>query len=509
MKHLFSILAISLLLLSSCKEKIMVKLYPEKIITENFIGNGVQWDAYPHADSPDAEWGMLMTDSKWQMVFDRLDYMQPHFVRVLDQANWRYLKGFDKKGNAILNFDNPEEKALEKLLAYCQKNEIVVLLGEWGCPYQVHDTEDGFSNILKGANDPKWINMIVKHLNYLIIEKGFTCIRYFNLVNEPNGFWASTDGNWEEWSEGAKMLANAIKEAGIDQFVSVAGPDAVAHYDHPEYNLSGMDWVKKSAHELKDDLGALEIHAYFQKKVIREAQFDSLYKPLADIAKSLGKPIFFGEVGFDKAGSENQKRAEEEGHSSIDSYMGIYDYQHGIDMADAAIQIMATGFNGAAAWALDDAMHTNGDNGDKFNLKRWGMWNSLGNEICNNPDDENIRPWFFTWSLLCRYIQPGSQIFETDCSQKLGVRITAAQNGDELTVALVNQSENEQKIFIEIPKTFQGKTYQLFSYIEHHFLTDENGFPLAENENLRMSKNGIFTLILPAKSFKLITTYEY
>ena len=40
------------------------------------IGNGVQWSAYPHADTENAEWGKLMTDEKWQMVFDRLDYMK-------------------------------------------------------------------------------------------------------------------------------------------------------------------------------------------------------------------------------------------------------------------------------------------------------------------------------------------------------------------------------------------------------------------------------------------------
>jgi len=507
MKNVIFLFA-AVLSLASCQEpKNKITINTDEVITENFIGNGVQWDAYPHGDSETAEWGLLMTDAKWQQVFDRLDYMQPRLVRTLDQANWRYLQGFDKQGNAILNFDTSEEKALEKLLGYCQKNNITVLMGEWGTPFEVHDTDKGFSGILKGATDPRWIDMIVKHLDYLINQKGFTCIRYFNLVNEPNGYWASTDGNWDEWSQGATMLAEAIKKAGLNKYVSVAGPDAVAHYDHPDYNLTGMQWVEESAKLLNDQLGALEIHAYFQKEVIREAQFDSLYRPLAQAAKSINKPIFFGEMGFEKSTPENQARVEADSFACPDSYMGVYDFQHGIDMADAAIQIMNTGFSGVAAWGLDDAMHTNNDNGDKQNLKRWGMWNTLGTELCNNPADETIRPWFFTWSLLCRYLPAGSEIVKTQMAELPGVRVASAINNNEITVALVNQSDNQVEVSLAIPSQFEGKMLKLFNYEEGNLLTDNNGFPVAETDQLKQ-KRGTISLKLKAKSFKLITSFQ-
>ena len=143
-----------------------IGIYPDKVITCCYIGNGVQWSAYPHADSPDSEWGDLMTPKKWKMIFDRLDYMQPKLVRVMDQANWRYLKGFDAQGEPILDFNSPEVKTLEKLLDYCQKNKITVLFGEWGCPSQIKNSEP--SGHFKGANDPKWTNIIVKYLDFLI-----------------------------------------------------------------------------------------------------------------------------------------------------------------------------------------------------------------------------------------------------------------------------------------------------------------------------------------------------
>ncbi|HKM93405.1 MAG TPA: hypothetical protein VJY41_07120 [Prolixibacteraceae bacterium] len=502
------ILLFTVMLFAACENNNVVKINIDKVVTQNFIGNGVQWDPYPHADSHSADWGLLMTDEKWQMVFNRLDYMQPRLVRVVDQANWRYLHGFDNKGNPILDFNSPEEKALEKLLNYCQRKNITVMLGEWGTPYAVHDTKAGFSDVLTGANDSRWIEMIVKHLDYLITQKGFTCIRYFNLVNEPNGYWASTNGNWDEWSEGVSMLANVILEAKLDKYVTIAGPDAVAHYNHPNGLYTGMQWVEQAAKQLNNELGALEIHAYFDQSVIREARFDSIYKPLVEIARSIEKPILFGEVGFEKNTPENQARVETDPHASPDSYMAVYDFQHGLDMADAAIQIMNTGFQGAAAWALDDAMHTQDDSGDKNKLKRWGMWNILGTEICNNPADENIRPWFFTWSLMCRYIKPGSQVVETSSLNTTGLRFVFTYNENDFTLAAVNQLNIKQSIDVEMPENFRHQQIQFFNYRKNNFKTNENGFPLAEN-NVKIGQSGRIKLVLPPKTFQLITTYTY
>lgn len=148
-------------------------LHPERIISpsDDFIGGGVEWSAYPHADSDKAEWGLLMTDQKWQEVFKRLDFMQPKIVRVLDQANWRYLEGINDNGNPIVNFDNQEMQALYKLLDYCEKNKIKVILGEWGQPYKVHDPELQLQNAFSGASDSKWISIIVEHIDHLVNKK--------------------------------------------------------------------------------------------------------------------------------------------------------------------------------------------------------------------------------------------------------------------------------------------------------------------------------------------------
>ncbi|GAL81732.1 hypothetical protein JCM19274_291 [Algibacter lectus] len=76
--------------------------------------------------------GFLMTDEKWKTLYNRLDFVNPNIIRVMDVATWRYYKGLDESGDPIIDFESQEIKSLYKLLDYCQSRNIKVLFGEWG-----------------------------------------------------------------------------------------------------------------------------------------------------------------------------------------------------------------------------------------------------------------------------------------------------------------------------------------------------------------------------------------
>ena len=490
-------------------ESKVVNIYPDQYISRNFIGNGVQWSAYPHADAPDAEWGAMMTDKKWAMVFKRLDFMKPQLVRVMDLANWRYLKGFGKNGEPILDFNTPEVKSLQKLLDYCQRNNITVLFGEWGCPFPLIKNDAGTTGHFKGANDPRWINIIVKYLDFLINIKGYTCLKYYNLVNEPNGYWASTNGNWDEWSEGIKMLNKALISSGLAEKISIAGPDVVASYNNPTSKYTGVNWVSETTRQLDNNIGIYEIHAYTRFELVRSGNFFKYYSSIAQLANNVHKPIIFGEIGFDKSVQENLDRIKTDKYASEDSQMSVYDFSYGIDMADVAIQIMSAGYSGAAAWDLDDAMHTLGDTGDKFKLKRWGFWNSLGTELCNNPQDENIRPWFYSWSLICRYFPQGMTIVKSDSTSLEGVRIVTGVKDKNMTIALVNNGSENHHLRLKINGSLPLNTCKKFVYSENNRPVDKNNFPIPQKSKTKFSYGVNTEIEIPAKSFILYTSFNY
>lgn len=483
-----------------------VVVKPDAIISKEFIGNGLEFSAYPHADTEDAEWGKLMTDAKWEEVFKRVDFIQPKIARVMDQANWRYLKGWDTNGQPIVDFNTPQMQVLYKLLDYCEKNRIAVILGEWGQPYKVHDTHLKLADKFTGANDPKWIALITQNLKHLIQVKKYTCIKYYNLVNEPNGYWATTDGDWKQWKEGINMLHKAIADAGLSKSVSIIGPDAT-NYDNPKSAYKGTDWGKQAALQIPDLIAAYDMHDYPWKESIRSGEFGKTWGKLVQFTDSVArKPFILGELGV--KGDPSSKDHAGDKFTSEDSQLSVYDYDYGVDMADGLVQAMNAGFDAVVGWDLDDAMHTKDDTGDKHRLKRWGMWNILGEELTGNAGDKKIRPWFYTWSLMCRYYKGDMNIVKMDGLDKYGIRGTAGiTKGGEVTITLVNNTDKEAKFTLDTNKFKSGIKLNKYLYNESKRPVDSNDFPVSSEKDLEIGKAPI-NVTVPAKSVVLYTSYK-
>jgi hypothetical protein len=467
-----------------------------------FIGHGVQWSAYPHADSEDAEWGFLMTDEKWDELYKRLDFVNPHMIRVMDVSTWRYYKGLDENSQPIIDFTSQEIKSLYKLLDYCQSRNIKVLFGEWGAP-GLWNLDESVKEIER-ADDSRWINMIVKYLEHLIIEKGYTCIQYYNLVNEPNGYWASTDGDWEQWKSGYIKLDKAIKISGLDTYVSLAGPDAVTQWDHPTHPKKAHDWVYSTVKDLDSITGLYDFHIYADQELIRTGNFVSYLKPFTSEINKTNKPFVLGELGMKYSGDlkeENRKRGEADIYAGPDdSSMFVYDYFYGVDMADAAIQSMLASVGGAIAWDLDDAMHTVGDLGEKSQLKKWGMWNILAEEFGDLEVDKKPRPWAYSWTLLCNLFPPKSTIYKPEYSiNNDSIRSVASSTKDHFTTAVVNQSNALKNVSIKLDTLFfNNESLYLYEYSKDNRPVNSNGFPVvSKSVNVSSKSEGI---VIPVKA---------
>lgn len=484
----------------------IVSINPKEVISNEFIGSGIEFSAYPHADTDDSQWGKLMTDEKWQMVFDRVSFIKPKIARVMDQANWRYLKGFDAAGNPIVDFESDQMKALYKLLDYCEKNKIIVILGEWGQPYKVHDTHLNLQNSFTGANDPKWIDLIVKNLNHLIKVKKYSCIKYYNLVNEPNGDWATTDGDFEQWKEGIEILHKAIKKEGLDKYISIIGPDATS-FNNRKSKYKGLDWARQTALQIPDLVSAYDVHDYPSKESIRSGEFQKTFSELVRFTDSVHKkPFILGELGI--KGDPSSKKHLGDKFTSVDSQLSVYDYDYGVDMADALIQSINSGFDAIVAWDLDDAMHTKDDKGDKYQLKRWGMFNSLGKELTDDKADEDLRPWFYTWSIMTRNFASDMKIVKLDNLDIDKVRATAGitASGD-VTIAIVNNSDAAANFTIATKDLKLKSKLNKYLYSENKRPVDAKGYPVpSEKINLK-DKN--IQVSIPAKSVILYTSYQH
>ncbi|MBB3698244.1 hypothetical protein KMW28_17200 [Flammeovirga yaeyamensis] len=502
----------------SCQEEkqhqYFAKIEADKYISKNFIGNGIQWAAYPHADGPNSEWGDLITPAKWDTIYERLDYMQPQTMRVLDQANWRYYKGRDQKGQPIFDIDNPEMKTLYKVLDYCQTRNVDVVFGEWGTPFHVHDLhiKNAKENRFENAYDPQWISLIGQYVEHLIVEKGYTCIKFYNHINEPNGDWASTNGDYEEWKKGVIDLQKEFEKRGLDKYLSITGPGTVPQYTKKGFDYTGEEWVTKTIADIDTIVGAYEIHTYLGTDNTRNGKAAESMHMLMDMPEvnKTGKRFFVGEIGIkdewdSKYQELNVEAAKKDGYASIyDSQMAVYTYQYGVDMADAVIQLMNAGAQGMIAWDLDDAMHTKDDLGKVDQLKRWGCWNILGTELIDRPEDENIRPWFYPWSWLCKYFPKGTDIHTMDTQLPEGIRMTAGKINDDYSILMVNNSDTLQNIAVSAPIQKSVKLKQLQYTADDYKLNTEMGRPALNNTDLDLRKGGVVPL--PARSVTILSS---
>ncbi|HOI49310.1 MAG TPA: hypothetical protein PK167_08395 [Prolixibacteraceae bacterium] len=461
-----------------------------EIVNPAFTGNGVQWGGYDllqiWTGSP------TLSPSDWDKLFLRVRFMRPPLVRIMVSAGWNYLSNgqFDPAKS---------EPVLLKILDFCQQEEIAVMFGEWG-----HQGGTGI--------DQEWLENSASFIEWLINVKGYSCIKYFNMVNEPNGNWSSINGNYPLWKQLIEQFHHKLTEKGIASKVKLIGPDVAV------WGTDLVHWVSNTAAELDNKIGAYDIHTYPKETEVRDGSYQKMITAYRKAAPS-SKEMLMGELGFkydssSELGKQNAQRIANDKYASDDSNMSVYDAFYGIDMADAVIQNMRAGYGGVILWDLDDAMYNKGPNG-ATTLKRWGFWNILGAEKFENPNDENIRPWFYTMSLMCRYFPEGTKIRQVALPDKVGLRAIAGEKDGKYTIAIVNSHTVSYSVNLRMENgtaLASARTYRYQSGKGAAFTgaTDTNGFaqPVTTNETIDLQENKLKQLDIPRQSFCLITNMD-
>lgn len=384
----------------------------DRVIDDAYIGNGVQWDPYEMHDD-----GGGFSASDRQRLATRLAWMSPRFIRVMGSIR-SYMT--DGRFDPARDMDD-----LHMILGYCEAHDVTVLLGDWG---------GGAVDPKRRSVDERLIDCCGEMVRYLVEECGYTCIRYYNMVNEPNGSWSSTCGDYALWLRAAQAMDAALRRRGMGGRVRLVAPDAAV------WTTAETDWVSGSRRDLDDAVGLYDIHTYPSKAQINSGEYAAMIAAYRAAAPDSAKMIL-GELGIkyidprDAAfDAENKRRiAADPGASIEDSQMFVFDTMYGIDVADAIMQTAAAGYSGCVVWMLDDAMHTK----EPGRLKVWGFWNILGEERYG-AQKERIRPWYYAVSLLCRYFPPGCRIVASEIEGVDGVRSMVGFSDGGATLAVVN-----------------------------------------------------------------------
>ena len=459
-----------IMMLTSCSNSNTLNFtVTDEVINSSYIGNGVEWDPYDEAPN----WGAPISEEDWTKLFNRLDHMRPQYVRCMINSPFRY---YDAKTGKYDKESNME--SISRLLQYCTDNDITVVYGEYNPP--TWDMKD----------DPKWVDMSVDYLNMLVNEKGFSCIKYFVIFNEPDGDWASTNGDFNLWRSMAEKFHQKMSQyPDLLNKVQLAGPDVVADYHNHNSELNTAGWLVETVNHTDSIIGLYDIHAYPGQAEVRSGKYAELLSEYQSLIPK-NKKIVLGEAGYKywrEADSllmaEYNRRVENHPFTKgSDCNMLVYDYFYGIDMAILATEVMNNGFSGVAAWMLDDAMHSQNDSGKPEDIKLWGMWNILGSEVFNDSTQEDIRPWFYSWTLMCRFFPSGCDIVKINHPDDKDIFTCAARYNGKYTIAVINKGETYKNISVRLP--VNSNKVSIYRYEDKNLKLDENGFLIPENNGI-------------------------
>lgn len=450
------------------------------VACRSFMGFGVEWDP---GVARLAEPAATLTDSDWDLIVKRISWMRIPVIRMMMQTKWCY------RGGGQFDWESPEMKLLYRHLDVCARFGIKVILTDWGCERDWLRAPG-----IKSFADPNYADAIETYMDHLVNTRGYSCIKYFVLGNEPN----LEVSDFTRWKKGVELVAAAFKKRGLNRKIGIAGSD----------ESENQSWHRATVDELGDKLAAYDFHRYARHSTsptldeVRSGRLYELFETewgyaLARDPEAKAKPMIVGEAGI-----------FHDGFSAGNNPCHM-EFLYGLKMADYAAQAAGAGTWCVSAWMLDDNSHTN------FN---WGMWKNKENGFA-------LKPWFYPWALLCRFVPAGSTVYRSDQPAPVksgdrrfaalsgvfpvpGLRVLAARSNNKKrpgwTFCLVNRSEEAKELTL---RTFDGgkARFKNYLYSAGSAPADSDGFPTPGEEKVCDAGKGIL-VECPAKAVRFVTS---
>ena len=439
---------------ASDRASLEVTVHLNRILEPNFLGFGVEWE-YDFR-LPDRNIGSAIWLRHWPEVLRRVAFMRPAILRVM-----LFPEDYSRLADGVTEpcLTTPSMAGMIRILDFAQQQGITVVLGVWSKPKWV-----------SSLADPDWheryLGPLIAHLRR---DLGYRCIRFFNFINEPSG----QKFTFDEWSQGILRLHATLVQHGLQQEVQLVGSDGPGDWNH---------WIRRIAEsqQLRTIIGAYEYHLYAHLQTdkwvggllsghLETSELAVRRRTVSEMdPDGRRKPFFMGEAGIDDGAKH-------------DVQPNRYTFEFGVWMADYAAQSLRAGQAGLIAWYLDDAQHRGGRYGP-LGLKGWGMWNSLAGHPGYPESDFDLRPWYYTWALICRNFPAGCRTVEVENSGDPEVRVAAAMVGEQdLTILVVSESHAPRSVAIRLQGSRVAPTLNVYRYFADDQPSDQWGFPVVSS----------------------------
>jgi hypothetical protein len=482
-----TLVLISAILLINCNQKTMktttVSVDASQVIYTMRAGLGASWhtieNIYPlhnekykfpvREENPlGSAWGgnpPVTHIDAWQQIKDHASWLGMNFLRVeLSQRMY-------EPERRQFSWDNSEMQALYNILDWCEENSADVFLQqmvshvEWNSYPGVHPLISAPRSLDDFASG------IATLLEYLTREKGYTCIKYFCMTNEPPG------GPWGYWweygdAEGSiddawKRLKEEFDNRGIA--IPISGPDWTSMPPFEEEKLGFAQY-----------LGAIDIHSYSGVT----AEGEENLRRWAEWSHAQDKPFLLTEFGNMNLGWGTDNPAQKSFDAALSN-------------ASDVIRGLRVGVDGFNRWSFTNR----GDLDGQWQLIKTFDWETKTYLDVVVPEPEA----YYGFAMLSRFLAKYSSVVSCQVSESDSVIMAAAvvSPSGELSVFMLNLTDDPKDITLDI-ESYSGKSLQVYQASKE--LVNVPGFSLEPGLSINSSKKTVVTL--PARSITTVSGYK-
>lgn len=433
------------------------------------------------------DWDNIVVRRVREMGLQRLRIMiLPQWYEPVNDNDDPYITDWSK-----FTFDSPEMKSLYKVLDMAQQSGMETTLVLWGAHIGHFLAGENSGNwVVAPASNEEWAENFSALVQYLIKEKGYSCITEITPVNEPD--WSFLIGgkmvSADIYAEMCKALDKRFRDDGIRHCVRFSLSD------NSDGGSGTHDYLAACCRELKDVADVFNSHTYIFGYETPNSVIFNWEKENSRLAEAVGKPHFIGEFGGNQCvGSSRQK--------------DINLYERGVLMVRIAINALNAGACGISYWGLIDQYY--GKNQAYADMQQLGLWKYLKSTYANDSTYQDIeitgdyepRPQYYAYSLVSRFLRPGAEIHPVSTDNEF-VAATAVKNRDGKWVYLFANA-TDSTIRTELKNDYCSRLRSKYDV----YIYERAALPASDDmikpTELIKTKNKAFSYNLPANSVVL------
>jgi len=405
---LLTIIIVSSFFFQACaknkQEKIVIKVSPDIVINGDFYGFGAETLPWLWTKE-NKEAGVNEDDIKLNLR--RIKEMRLPVTRIfVPWETWN--PSADYK---TFSWESDEMKSLYKTLDLYQETgaKVILVTVDW-------------------MKDSPWRNAslsakaVLGLLEHLVKEKGYSCIQFWTLTNEPE----LTYGWMRKVSFDNYIQIHLLVKKGLERkklAVKIIASDEV----------ESREWFDSSVRSLNKIADIFSSHLYVYPRQIK--QIPGFFRErIENIKEASGPnrhiPFFLCEFGF--RGSD---------FSACTNNL-TEDYKYGLYVADLCVEALNSGVSAVSLWCLHRIRLIDEINPEGGKMMRIGLW---------AYKDENWRPFpvFYLYRLFTKYIKPESRVLKVNILFSASLKAACVEHDNHYSLFVVNPTGKEERFLVE------------------------------------------------------------